>query len=45
VLVVVLAVDTEDVVKMAAAEDENPVEAVGAERAARRSAGETRSRR
>jgi hypothetical protein len=30
VLVVVLAVDTEDVLEVAAAEDEDPVEAVGA---------------
>jgi hypothetical protein len=33
VLVVVLAVDAEDVLEVAAAEDEDPVEAVGAERA------------
>jgi hypothetical protein len=33
VLVVVLAVNAEDVLEVAAAEDEDPVEAVGAERA------------
>jgi hypothetical protein len=33
VLVVVAAVDAEDVLEVAASEDEDPVEAVGAERA------------